>query len=121
MTIRQEFICIACPIGCSLIATKEGGNISVAGNRCRIGIQYAIKEMTDPRRVLTTSVRVYNGGNYKMMSVKTAEDIPKDKMLPCLKEIKKLDLQGCYNVGDILIEDVLCTGVNVVATRGVVL
>ena len=117
--VAQELICIACPVGCSMLATKIDDIITVTGNRCKIGIRPAEKEMTDPRRVLTTSVRVRKKNGYKMLSVKTNGDIPKGKLFICLNEIKALEPEGDYVVGEILIKNVLDTGVDVVATRAV--
>lgn len=128
-TEPTTLICIACPVGCNLLATPTGDTaepIHVAGNRCRIGINHAIKEMTDPRRVLTTSVKVYpettspaSSSTYQMLSVKTAGDIPKGLLIDCLKAIKALHLTGHYQVGDVVLPNVLGTGTDIVATRTV--
>jgi len=119
-------ICIACPIGCSLLATLTGDPsepIKVEGNRCRIGLDHATKEMTNPRRVLTTSVKVHTTPEptspYQMLSVKTAGDIPKGLVIDCLKAIKALHLTGHYNVGDTILVNVLDTGTDIIATRAV--
>ncbi len=105
----MELICIKCPVGCRL--TVENGVVS--GNECPRGKTYAIEETTRPMRILTTLVIA--GG--VPVSVKTAREIPKERMNDCLDEIKKLQLSLPVNIGDVLIKNVCDTGVNVVATK----
>ena len=79
----REMTCICCPLGCSLTATKEiSGEITVTGNTCPRGEEYARTEWLDPRRVVTTTVVVtgQKEGEEAMVSVKTKEPIPKDKI-----------------------------------------
>ena len=83
---KRELICIGCPLGCPLTVTMEGEQITVAGNTCKRGEIYAKKEVTNPTRVVTSSVHVKNG-EIAMVSVKTKNDIPKDKIFACMKEI----------------------------------
>ncbi len=83
---RRELICIGCPLGCPLTVTMEGTEITVTGNTCKRGEIYAKKEVTNPTRVVTSSVHV-EGGVIAMVSVKTKDDIPKDKIFACMEEI----------------------------------
>ena len=69
---RKELICIGCPLGCNLTVEMDGGQVvSVNGNTCKRGDDYARKELTDPRRIVTSTVPVA-GGNLPVVSVKTA-------------------------------------------------
>ena len=87
---RREFICINCPLGCALTVTMEQGQVlKVEGNTCPRGKSYGEKEVTNPTRIVTTSVKVA-GGTAPVVSVKTASDIPKGK----IKE-----LYGCFETG----------------------
>ena len=80
---RKELICIGCPLGCNLTVEMDGVQvISVSGNTCKRGDDYARKELTDPRRIVTSTVPVM-GGNLPVVSVKTASDIPKGKIREC--------------------------------------
>lgn len=76
------------------------------------------KELTDPRRIVTSLVRV-QGGELPVVSVKTAADIPKDKIMECIKVLKNIDLAAPVRMGDVVAENVCGTGVNVVATANI--
>ena len=112
---QEELICIGCPLGCNLTVTEENGMFSVTGNTCPRGGDYAKKELTDPRRTVTSSVRV-TGGSAAMVPVKTATDIPKGKIGQCMQEIHHLTVQAPVNIGDVLCENIAGTGVALVAT-----
>ena len=85
----RELTCIGCPMGCPLIVTMEAGEvISVTGNTCKRGDVYARKEVTNPTRIVTSTVRV-SGGDADMVSVKTKEDIPKGKIFECVKALNE--------------------------------
>ena len=91
----RELTCIGCPMGCPLTVTMEAGEvISVTGNTCKRGDVYARKEVTNPTRIVTSTVRV-SGGDADMVSVKTKEDIPKGKIFECVKALKS----GRYRCG----------------------
>ena len=73
----RELTCIGCPLGCTITVTMDGSTVTaVTGNTCPRGDAYARKEVTNPTRIVTSTVRV-NGGIYPMANVKTASDIPK--------------------------------------------
>ena len=109
----RELTCIGCPMGCPLIVTMEAGEvISVTGNTCKRGDVYARKEVTNPTRIVTSTVRV-SGGDADMVSVKTKEDIPKGKIFECVKA------PAPVYIGDVLVKDVAGTGVDIVATKNV--
>lgn len=114
----RELICIGCPLGCPLTATVEGENISVEGNTCRRGVDYAVKEILNPSRTVTSSIHVM-GGEIAMVSVKTAQDIPKGKIMEVMKEIRRTRVTAPVHIGDVLIGCCAGTGVDVVATKQV--
>ncbi len=114
----KNLTCIGCPMGCALTVTIDGDNISVEGNTCPVGANYAKKEVTNPTRVVTSSVRV-NGADIARVSVKTASDIPKDKIFDCMSEIMKIQIDAPVKIGDVIIENCAGTGVAVVATKNV--
>ena len=115
----RELTCIGCPMGCPLIVTMEAGEvISVTGNTCKRGDVYARKEVTNPIRIVTSTVRV-SGGDADMVSVKTKEDIPKGKIFECVKALKSVEVPAPVYIGDVLVKDVAGTGVDIVATKNV--
>lgn len=117
MEIR-ELICIGCPLGCPLTVRMEDGDITVTGNTCKRGEDYAKKEVLSPTRIVTSSVRVKNGV-IPMVSVKTKTDIPKDRIFAVMKEIREVSVEAPVREGDVIIEDCAGTGVPVVATKEV--
>ena len=116
---RKELICIGCPLGCNLTVEMDGGQVvSVNGNTCKRGDDYARKELTDPRRIVTSTVPVA-GGNLPVVSVKTASDIPKGKIRECLCALKGVTLTAPGQIGDVIVENVADTGVDVIATKSI--
>lgn len=119
---REDVIitCIACPNGCDIkITFDDDGNIaSMEGYKCKNGVTYATAEVTAPERILTSSVAVV-GGTFRLASVKTQKPIPKALLIDAVKEIAKVKAKAPISVGDVLIEDLAGTGVQVVSTCNV--
>lgn len=116
---QVHLICIGCPLGCPLTAELEDGEVrSVTGNTCKNGEKYARRELTNPTRIVTTTVRV-SGGELAMVSVKTASDIPKGKIFDCIRALKDMEVPAPISIGQVILPDAAGTGVGVVATRHV--
>ena len=116
---ERKLICIGCPMGCPLTVEIDGAEVvSVTGNTCKRGDVYARKEVTNPTRIVTSTVRV-TGGYHDMVSVKTKEDIPKGKIFECVKALKGVSVQAPIHIGDVILENVAGTGVPIVATKNV--
>ena len=110
---RRELICICCPMGCPLSVELNAGEVqSVSGNTCPRGEIYAKKEVTNPTRILTTTIPVEGGG---MLPVKTSRDIPKDKLMVCLNEVKRITAGKPIEMGQVILENICGLGVDVVA------
>ena len=116
--MKHELTCIRCPIGCQLTVDVDGENVSVTGNSCPRGAEYGKKEVTAPTRIVTSSVRV-TGGVLQLVSVKTASDIPKEKIMEVMAEIRQCSAAAPVRTGDVLLRDVAGTGADIVATRTV--
>ena len=110
-----ELICIVCPQGCHL-KVDEANDYKVTGNSCPRGAEYGKKELVNPTRVITTTVAI-EGGIYRRIPVKTAGDIPKGMIFDIMDEINKVVVKAPIKVGDVIIENVLGTGVNVVSAK----
>ncbi len=111
----RELTCIVCPRGCDLVAELDdnGAPISVSGNLCPRGRVYADNECTDPQRVVTTTVRCEDGC---VVSCKTNTTIPKALVLEAMKVINSTVAPAETEIGDVIIENILGTGADVVAT-----
>ena len=117
---QKELICIGCPMGCMMTANvNEDGEITISGNTCIRGEIYGKKELTNPTRIVTSTVKVKNG-TQPVVSVKTKTDIPKDKIFACMDAIKQVCTEAPVHIGDVVLENVADIGVDVVATSKVV-
>ena len=111
----KELICIVCPKGCHL---KIDENLNVTGNGCKRGIKYGVEELTNPTRMVTSTVVVVNG-EIARLPVVTSKPIPKDKIMDIMKEINKVRVEAPIYVKDVIISNALGLGVDIVATREV--
>ena len=103
---KRELTCIGCPLGCALTVSLNAGKVlSVEGYTCKRGRDYGEKECTNPMRTVTSSVPVKNGV-IPMVSVKTAADIPKGKILECMEAIHTATVQAPVHLGDIILADI---------------
>lgn len=110
--------CIRCPKGCQISVGLDGGEVtSVTGNGCRRGDEYARKEVTNPTRTVTTIVPVEGSPVARMVSVKTAADVPKSKVLDVVRALADVRATSPVRIGDVVLADVCGTGVDVVATK----
>lgn len=117
MEVRR-MTCINCPLGCSLEVIVNGEDIHVSGNKCNRGLKYGISEIIDPKRILTSTMRVMNGDR-PLVAVKTDREIPKDLIFEAMKLINRGSVKAPVKTGDILIRNILDTGSNIVATSTV--
>ena len=112
--MKRSLSCIICPRGCALEIDLE--NLTVTGNTCPRGEDYARQEVTCPMRTLTTALRVANREN-AMVSVKTAAPIPRDKLMEAMEVLKSLPVNAPIVLGQVLMEDLY--GAQVVATSNI--
>ncbi len=111
--------CIGCPLGCTLTAKALAENAwEVDGYTCSRGLEYARKELTAPRRTVTSTVRV-SGGKAPVVSVRTATDVPKNAVFQVMEAVNALEVAAPVAIGDVLCEDIAGTGVALVATKAV--
>jgi len=118
ITATEEMGCIVCPMSCHMVIgmNKDGEVISVTGNTCRRGEEYARQELTSPTRILTSTVRL-EGGLYRRLPVITSANIPKDKMMDIMREIDKVHAVAPVQIGCVLIGNVCGLGVDIIASR----
>lgn len=111
----KNLICIVCPKGCHLQVDEEHG-YAVTGNSCPRGAEYGKTELLHPTRVLTSTVRVA-GGLHRRLPVKTTAPIPKELLFEAMDALNGVTLTAPVTVGQVVIANLLDTGVDVVATR----
>ena len=116
---KRELTCIGCPMGCLVTVEMEGQEVlSVSGNTCKKGDIYARKEVVDPTRIVTSTVKI-DGGDKPRLSVKTKSDVPKNRIYDVMEEIDRCVVTAPVHIGDVVIENAAGTGVPVIATRNV--
>lgn len=117
MTETTKLICITCPKGCMLTVTHDGKTVvSVNGNTCKRGAEYARAELSDPRRMVATTVRIKNG-IHPLLPVYTTKPFPKPRIHELLKELREVELSAPVQMGAVVVKDILGTGIDVVASR----
>jgi len=114
----KNVTCISCPLGCRIHVEKKGDRITVVGHMCKKGEEYAIQEVKDPRRVLTTTVKV-EGGRQCLLPVRSEKQIPKDLVKKCVIELSKIGIKAPIKCRDLVYKNILETGTNIIATRDV--
>ena len=115
--IQKELVCVNCPMGCRISVELEGGQVlSVSGNSCPRGKEYALKECIRPERILTSTVKV-NGGVHRVLPVITSKEIPLDMIFDAMEIVKKTEINAPVSEGDVIIHDILNTGADVIASR----
>ena len=114
--MKRNLICIICPRGCSLTADITSEGVSVTGNACPKGQEYAINECTNPVRTVTATIRVSNRYN-TMVSVKTVTPVAKDKMMDVMQALRNTKVEAPLAIGDVVLTDVC--GSDIVVTKAV--
>jgi Uncharacterized protein with conserved CXXC pairs len=107
----KELICIVCPNSCKLIIDGD----AVTGYKCPRGKKFAEEEATCPKRtVCTTVATVFD--DFPVLSVRTSEEIPKDKIFELMKLVNGFKLDRRVARGEILIKNLFNLGVNLIST-----
>ena len=115
--MKRELTCIICPKGCNIkVEIEEDKVTNIEGNTCKRGYDYAMSEITNPVRTITSTMRLENG---KMVPVKTDKPISKELIFKCMEKINKVTIKPPVKIGDVLIENILNTGSNIIATNNV--
>lgn len=111
----KELTCIVCPRGCRLHVDDD---MNVTGNFCPRGKEYAISELTNPVRTITSSVKVSNRP-YTLVSVKTTKPVPKEKIFDVMREIDKISVEAPVRIGQVVKTKVLGLDSDIVITKNI--
>lgn len=115
----MNLICINCPKGCHLTVTKKGDEITVTGNTCKRGETYAINELLDPKRTLTTTIFI-DAKKDMCLPVITSKPISKDKQFEVIKALKGIKAKAPINRGDVIVKNILDLDVDIIASKSIV-
>ena len=114
--MEKDITCIVCPVGCPIKVTGNKKQIiSIIGYTCDRGKSYANSEFLDPRRILTTVAKV-SGADEPLISVRSDRALPYEMIIPCVREISKLTVSKPIVVGQVLIQNIMGTDVNIIAS-----
>jgi CxxC motif-containing protein len=119
--VKKKMRCIVCPEGCPMQAEFETDSkkiISLEGHNCKRGIKFAESEITNPLRLLTTTIRIDSGISQRL-PVRSNNPAPKEKILSMVKEVKKIRAKAPIKMGEIIIADVLGTGIDIISSATV--
>lgn len=117
MKNKHNYVCINCPLSCSLELTEENGDVlEVTGNECKVGVRYAEEEFKNPRRVVTTTILVRDG-TLPVLPVRTTEAIPKRLVIDAVRALAEVVVQAPVTEGQVIYPDIMNTGVDVIASR----
>ena len=117
MDEKTKILCITCPKGCTLEVTHAGATVlKVEGSNCKRGADYAAAELTDPRRMVATTVRV-RGATHPLLPVYTRKPFPKPRIPSLLAALRRMELTAPVSMGQVVLADALGTGIDVIASR----
>jgi CxxC motif-containing protein len=115
-TITEKVICTTCPKGCTLEVTRDGQTVVSILNGCKRGHDYARQELTDPRRMVASSVRI-SGSLHPLIPVYTSSPFPKPRIPELLKVLREVEIAAPVSVDQTIIADALGTGIDIRASR----
>lgn len=110
-----KIICIVCPRGCNIEIYENEQGFATIGNYCLKGKEYAINEMISPKRSVTSTVKT----SFKALPrlpVRTDRDIDRKDIFAVMKQLDKVTINYPVHGGDILVANILNSGVNIIAT-----
>lgn len=110
-----DLICIGCPKGC-LLHVDETKDYEVTGYSCNIGKEYGRRELTDPRRSISSVVSIKNA-THPVCPVKTTAPVPKKLMGEAVEALKNITITSPVNIGDVVVKNVCNTGIDWVVTK----
>lgn len=106
----KELTCIICPNGCTLSIDDE---LNVSGNLCPRGKEFALNEIKDPKRSITTTCKTIFK-NVPVIAVRSDGEVRKDDVIKVIDEINKVVIDSKMKIGDVVIKNVLGSGVNII-------
>ena len=115
----KTIICLDCPSACVMVVKLDGmGNVvDIEGAKCKKGEEFARSDIKEPKRILTTTVRVMSTDKeHPLLPVKSALPIPIRSINAAVLELAKARISVPVHVGDVIIKDIAGSGIGIVAT-----
>lgn len=113
-----QYLCIGCPLGCRLEVEEDaqGDIVEVRGFSCKRGESFALQEHTDPRRMVSTTIRI-DGGRWPRLPVRSRDAVPKDRVTALCRRLRSVTLTAPVRMGEVVLADALGTGIDMIASR----
>jgi len=111
-------VCLVCPKSCLLSVSGNSNDVFVRDNDCKRGLEFAKKELTDPERMLTSTVRVENG-ELPLVSVRSDKPVKKTELKELIKQLDSIVIPAPVFSGQIIVSTLGKNKVNIIATRAV--
>ena len=111
-----KLICITCPKGCTLEVQREGDTVVKVDQGCKRGHEYAKRELVDPRRMVSSTVKI-KGGAHPLLPVYTADAFPKPRIPELMAALRELKLKAPVRMNEVVLENAMETGINILASR----
>ena len=116
MAEKKMITCIECPMGCRLTVMGTENHLEITGYQCVQGKRYGLQEITNPTRILTSTVWVQNGTG-PLISVRSAGPIPKYLVALCVAQLAHVQVKAPLKMGDPILQNIAETGVDIITTR----
>ena len=116
--MTKKLVCIVCPRLCRMTITSEGDELVVTGNTCKRGKEFAINEMTDPRRTVCTTVRT-SFPSVPVLPVRVSGAIPKNKIFDLMHEVNRITVSKRIGREEVVVPNILDLGVDLIATSNI--
>jgi CxxC motif-containing protein len=88
------------------------------GAECSRGVKYARSEISDPRRIFTSTVKV-KGGGLSLVPVRSDKPIKKDRWKQAADLVKCLEVGSPVGFNETIKKDFTEKGINLITSRRV--
>ena len=116
--MTKELVCIVCPRSCRMTITSDGDELVVTGNTCKRGKEFAVSEMTDPRRTVGTTVRTAFP-SVPVLPVRVSGSIPKNRIFDLMHEVNRITVSKRLGREEVVVPNILNLGVDLIATSNI--
>src|SRR5450759_2687801 len=101
--MKGQFTCVVCPTSCVVNAEWNETELQSTDHaQCKLASDFVRGEIFDPRRTVTTTVRV-DDGDLPLVSVKTDPPVPKGMVFEVMQHLAQVMVKAPVNMGAIVV------------------
>lgn len=114
---REVIICTVCPLGCrvEISLDRRGAVSALKGAECAQGEKYVVREFKSPVRTVTATVRT-GEKSFPLIPVRTSRPVPRELIGEVMRETARARAKAPVKAGDVIVKNILKTGVDLIAT-----